>query len=144
MLVFLPERLATAVAWSNVGLSGLSRQRILIWEGEFPVVSKSFLVILFLVTAAWLSGCSAIAPERKSPSTGSRILEEDVTNDHSAQPRAGDETSPGVDQSQPSAEGVPPEVQPEHRSPRRIKWKDRKGSLKGWELPSEGTGGREP
>jgi uncharacterized protein YceK len=109
------------------------------------VVSKSFLAILFLVLTVWLSGCSAIAPERKTSPGAPNIREEDVTKDHAAQPGAGNETSPGVNEPQPYAEGMPPEVQPEHRSPRRYKWKDRKGSVKGWEVPTEGPdGGKEP
>ncbi|MGO9566355.1 MAG: hypothetical protein ACLP5H_02320 [Desulfomonilaceae bacterium] len=108
------------------------------------MVSKSFQVILILVLAAWLWGCSAIVPERKTPSGGSKILEEDVTGDRATQPNVGDEAPPGVGESLPSAEGAPPGVQPEHRSPRRIKWRDQKGSTKGWESSTEGTPGREP
>ena len=108
------------------------------------MVSKSFQVILFLVLAAWLWGCSAITPERKTPSGGSKIFEEDVTDDRGARPNIGDEAPPGVGESHPSAEGASPGVQPEHRSPRRIKWRDQKGSTKGWELPTEAAGGREP
>jgi hypothetical protein len=108
------------------------------------VVSKSFQVILFLVLAAWLWGCSAIVPERKTPSGGSKILEEDVTDDRATRPGVGDEGLSGPSESHPSAEGAPAGVQPEHRGPRRIKWRDQKGSIKGWEESPERTRGREP
>lgn len=108
------------------------------------MVSKSFQVILFLVLAAWLWGCSAIVPERKTPSGGTKILEENVTDDRATQPNVGGETPAGGTEPALSEEGALPGVQPEHRSPRRIKWKDRKGSVKGWESSNEGARGREP
>jgi hypothetical protein len=109
------------------------------------VVSKSFQLILFLVLAAWLWGCSAIVPERKTPSGGSKILEEDVTDDRAAQPNVGDEAPSGVSESHPSAEGAPPGVQPEHQSPRRFKpLRDEKGAIKGWGPATDRTRGREP
>ncbi len=108
------------------------------------MVSKSFRVILFLILAAWLWGCSAIVPERKTPSGGTKILEEDVTDDRATQPHVGDETPPGGTESVPAVEEAPPGVQPEHRPPRRIKWRDRKGAVKGWESSNEGASGREP
>ena len=83
------------------------------------MVSKSFQVILFLVLATWLWGCSAIVPERKTPSGGSKILEEDVTDDGAAKTKATDGETPGVSKPSQSAEGAPYGVPPEHRSPRR-------------------------
>jgi hypothetical protein len=109
------------------------------------VGSKSFQLILLLVLAAWLWGCSAIAPERKTPSGGSKILEEDVTDDRAAQPNVGDEAPSGVSESQPFTEGAPPGVQPEQHSPRRFKpLRDEKGAIKGWGPATERTRGREP
>lgn len=109
------------------------------------MVSKAFQVVLFLVLAAWLWGCSAIVPERKTPSGGSKILEEDVTDDRAAQPNVGDEAPFGVSESHPSAEGAPPGVQPEHQSPRRFKpLRDEKGAIKGWGPATDRTRGREP
>jgi hypothetical protein len=109
------------------------------------VVSKSFLAILFLVLAVWLTGCAAIAPERKTSPANPKILEEDVTNDHGVHPGAGGETPPGVDESHPSAEGESPAVQPEHRSPGRFKpWRDKTGAIKGWERETDRTRDREP
>jgi len=117
----------------------------LVREGEYLVVSKSFQVILFLVLAAWLCGCSAIAPERKTPSGGSKILEEDVTDDRATRPNVGDEALSGASESHPSAEGASPGVQPEHHSPRRFKpLRDEKGAIKGWGPASDRTRGREP
>jgi hypothetical protein len=86
-----------------------------------------------------------MVPERKTPSGGAKILEEDVSNDRGSQPRAGDETHPGVDESHPSAEGAPPSVQPEHQPKSKFKpWRDKTGTIKGWERDTDRTRGREP
>jgi len=123
---------------------GFFPERISVRERQLQVVLKSLRVALLLVLSAWFWGCSAIVPERKTPSDSPRIHEEDVTDDRAARPETGDEAPAGVGESLPSAEGVPPAVQPHQRSPHRYKWRDKKGSLKGWESSTEGSRGREP
>ena len=113
------------------------REQNLLWEGEFLVASKLLGMTLFLALPALFWGCSAIVPERKAPADRPKIIEEDVTDDRATRPNIADEAPQ-------SAEEAPPAVQPEHRSPRRFMWRDRKGSVKGWESPTEGSGGREP
>jgi hypothetical protein len=108
------------------------------------VVSKSFQVILFLVLTIWLLGCAAIVPERKTPSGGSKILEEDVTDGRAGRPHEGEEARPGADESHPSADGEPHAVTPEHRGPAKFKqYRDGSGAIKYGRDPA-GTRGREP
>jgi hypothetical protein len=114
-------------------------------EREFLVVSKSIQAVLLLVLSTWLWGCSAIVPERKTPSGGSRILEEDVTDDRASRPEREDEITPGGGESPGSVEVSPHTVPPEQRSRRRFKpLRDQTGAIKGWEPTTDGTRGREP
>jgi len=73
-------------------------------------------------------------PERKAPADSQRILEEDVPDSGTVQPRP-DESQPPLNLEHPAAppaESLPPGSRP----PRRLKFRDR-GMERGWDFPGK-------
>jgi hypothetical protein len=99
-------------------------------------MDSTFLpVALSLLLLASLSGCSEVITRTKPPSEGSRITEEDITDTRPPeipQQQPG-EPPPGFDApSTLSTEGVPSNVNPANRPPRRLIWRDRGRQERGW------------
>jgi len=72
-------------------------------------------------------------PERKAPADSQRILEEDVPDSGTVQPKP-DESQPPSNLEHPSAPPPEESLPPGSRPPRRLKFRDR-GMERGWDFP---------
>lgn len=105
---------------------------------------RTFKTIFLIALCACLTACSGVTPKTTPPISESNITEEDVTDNRSLR------SNPDVPGQQPAFSGPPappveesPGVEPGSRQPRRIFWRDQKGTDKGAKF-HENTGGREP
>lgn len=96
------------------------------------IVVRLAVLVLFLVGVA---GCSSVIESTKAPSAEREVVEEDVAETEPAPP-AGDQSqvlpAPQDSIPFPSVQGDHPDGEPRDRPPRRLIWRDQKGSVRGW------------
>ena len=125
-----------------------------------PMGSKVLEVILALLIIAGLAGCATVTSRERTSKEDSRIVEEDLP-DNGSELQESDRQHPArssdaFDSEVPSYDSPPfyeppvdggsratqdpqlPSNEMEYsRPPRKFKWRDRKGTKKGWELSPE-------
>jgi hypothetical protein len=101
-----------------------------VMQGEVSMFMWLVRSTLLVTVLLWVSGCSTILPERKTPVESPKILEEDLPA-----PKSEDGQAPShLDfPASPQQEGSPPGTRP----PRRLKFRDR-GLERGMDFPGPG------
>jgi hypothetical protein len=98
------------------------------------MAARFFAATVLIMVCTWLSGCSGTVSQKKDTPPQPKVLEEDISDQRPISPETERQTSgPAVTGPAPYLEGVPSGVDPGSRRPKRIKWRDRPGSEKGWE-----------
>jgi hypothetical protein len=98
------------------------------------MAARFIAATLLIMICTWLFGCSGTLSPKKDTPPQPKVLEEDIAGQRPSSLETERQTSgPAVTGTAPLGEGTTSGGDPGSRRPKRIKWRDRPGSEKGWE-----------